>query len=58
MATQYSDNTPTLGELEQQREIVTRAFFNRECSKEEYNKHIHDIEDQVMVSTINICHYD
>ena len=35
-----------------------RAFFNRECTKEEYYKHIHDIEDQVMVSIVNICLYD
>ena len=53
-----SDNSLTLGELEHQREIVTRAFFNRECTKEEYYKHIHDIEDQVMVSIVNICLYD
>lgn len=44
----------TSHDLEHQREIIDRAFFNRECSRDDYNKHMDEIKREIMVKINNV----
>lgn len=54
MSSQDNNERFSLRDLEQQREIVTRAFLNRECSRDDYKKHMDEIDREIMVSTNNV----